>query len=130
MRTLRSTLITLALVSTLAACGGSGTSVDLSGKDFVDRTDTSKFTIGAVDNNFRPEYVEVTAGTKVTFENVGRNRHNVIAIDDGFTTIETDEFTPDDAVTLTFDQAGDFPYYCTLHGTPTKGMTGAIRVVK
>ncbi len=130
MRPLRTALPGLVLLVALAACGSSGTSVDLSGRDFTDHTGESRFTIDAVDNNFRPEYVEVTAGTKVTFENVGRNRHNVIAIDDGFTTIETDEFTPDDAMTLTFDQTGDFPYYCSLHGTPTSGMIGGIRVVK
>jgi plastocyanin len=27
-----------------------------------------------------------------------------------------------------FDDAGDYPYYCSLHGTPTAGMDGRIRV--
>ena len=36
---------------------------------------------------------------------------------------------PDAVATLTLDEPGDYAYYCTLHGTTTKGMVGAIRVV-
>lgn len=112
----------------LVTCGSSGSSVSLDGKDFVDRTGRKAVTIEAVDNNFEPQYVEVSSGTKVTFTNAGHNRHNVIAVDDGFSTIETDQFTPDDSVTITFSKPGDYPYYCSLHGTPTKGMIGGLRV--
>ena len=30
----------------------------------------------------------------------------------------------------TFNAPGYYRYYCSLHGSPTKGMVGAIRVVK
>ena len=30
---------------------------------------------------------------------------------------------------MVFDEPGEYPYYCTLHGTETAGMVGTIRVV-
>ena len=30
----------------------------------------------------------------------------------------------------TLTEPGDYAYYCSLHGTATKGMTGAIRVLE
>jgi plastocyanin len=118
-------------VGLVAGCGGDdssgGSSFD--DQDFVDETGSSALTIDAVDNNFRPQWVEISAGTTVTFENRGRNVHNVLpAEDDAFAPIEAGDFNPDDTGEITFD-AGDYPYYCSLHGTPTSGMNGGIRVV-
>jgi plastocyanin len=28
------------------------------------------------------------------------------------------------------DEPGDYAYYCSLHGTPTAGMIGGLRVVE
>ncbi|MBK5288313.1 MAG: cupredoxin domain-containing protein, partial [Acidimicrobiia bacterium] len=116
-------------LTVLAACGSDSASVDLSGKTFTRETGKRAITIDAVDNNFKPQFVTVSAGTKVTFKNVGRNLHNVYSVGDTFTSIATPDFGPDEQGSVTFDRAGDYPYYCTLHGTPTRGMTGAIRVV-
>ena len=119
----------------LVACGSSdsGTAggVDLSDKEFVDETGTDAVEVDAVDNNFRPPYIEIDAGTTVTFVNDGRNDHNVIPVVDGaFPEIPTEDFEPEDTGEVTFDEAGDYPYYCSLHGTKTKGMVGAIKVVE
>lgn len=127
-------LLVAALV--LGACGGNddgggGTAGSLDGKDFVDQTGTEQVTIEAIDNSFRPEYVEISAGTTVTFENRGRNPHNVLPADEGaFAAIEAGDFGPGDSGTITFDEPGDYAYYCSLHGTPTAGMIGGIRVVE
>ena len=126
-------LSALSLAAALvAACGGSSSSssVDLSGTPFENRRGDATLTVDAADNVFRPKYVTVRAGTKITFDNVGRNLHNVVSVDDAFVAVDTASFRPGKKKTITFDTVGDFPYYCTLHGTPTKGMTGAIRVVK
>jgi plastocyanin len=122
-------LVAVAVAATVTACGSDGGGVSLDGKKFVDRQGRRSVTIDAVDNSFEPEYVAVSAGTKITFTNSGRNRHDVIAVDHGFTDVEPANFTPDDSVTVTFSTPGDYPYYCSLHGTPTKGMIGGIRVV-
>lgn len=105
--------------------------VDLSKADFDDLTGDAAPTVDAVDNLFKPPYITVKAGTTVTFRNDGRNSHNVYpAVEGEFGPIETDAFEPGTEATITFDEAGDFAYYCTLHGTTTKGMVGAIRVLE
>jgi len=99
--------------------------------DVVSETGESEVTVDAVDNNFKPEYIEIKKGTKVNFVNDGRNVHNVLPVaEDAFTEIPADDFDPGDEGAVTFDEVGDFPYYCSLHGTPTKGMIGGIRVVE
>ena len=130
----RASLIAVLLLTgvVVAACGGSdsGGGVDLSDKLFENLRGDARVTVDAADNDFRPQYVTVRAGTKITFDNVGRNLHNVVSVDDSFVSVDTPSFHPGDTKTITFGTAGDFPYYCTLHGTPTRGMTGAIRVVR
>lgn len=98
--------------------------------DVVSETGESEVTVDAVDNNFKPKYIEVSKGTTVRFVNEGRNLHNVLPVaEDVFTPIDTNDFDPGDEGAITFDDVGDFPYYCSLHGTKTKGMIGGIRVV-
>ena len=107
-------------------------SVDLSDKEFKDLTGEDEIVIQARDNTFLPAYVEVSAGTKVTFRNVGRTEHNVIpSEDEAFEPIEATDLEPKDEVEMSFNHEGTYPYpyYCSLHGTPTAGMTGAVRVV-
>lgn len=99
--------------------------------DVKDQTGEAETTVDAVDNNFKPKYVEVSTGTAVDFVNDGQNVHNVLPVEEGaFEPIEASEFDPGDEGAVTFDEVGDFPYYCSLHGTTTKGMIGGIRVVE
>lgn len=121
--------------TTTAAAEVTTPTVDLETVTFEDMTGQAAVTIDAVDNNFEPQYIEISPGTAVTFKNDGRNSHNVVPVgDSGIQEIPTDEFEPgtETKVTLdskaTFDEPGDYRYYCTLHGTTNKGMVGAIRV--
>ncbi len=121
------------ILAAAVGCGSDSSGVggvDLAGKPFANLRGDSAVTIEAADNDFRPQYVTVRAGTKVTFDNVGRNLHNVWAVDDRFASIATSDFDPGQQASVAFDRTGDYPYYCTLHGSSTKGMIGAIRVVK
>ena len=105
--------------------------VDLSDKDFKDLTGQDEVVIQARDNTFIPAYAEVSPGTKVIVRNVGRTEHNVIPAEKGaFEPIEASELAPKDEVAMTFNHEGTYPYpyYCSLHGTPTAGMNGAVRV--
>jgi plastocyanin len=120
----------LPVLAVLAACGGSsGSGVDLRGEHFRDERNRGHVTVAAVDNDFVPPYVTVRSGTTVTFVNNGRNVHDVIPVDDTFRAIEPKHFARHDKATVTFNEPGDYPYFCSLHGTATKGMRGAIRVV-
>jgi plastocyanin len=125
--------LTVAVLA-LAGCGGGDDGsggVDLSGTKFTDMTAQDEVVVDAVDNSFKPRYIEITAGTTVTFRNDGRNPHNVLAVEKGaFEDIDTEDFKPKVEAEITFDEPGDVPYYCSLHGSKTKGMTGAVRVVE
>lgn len=113
------------------APAGAAAGPDLSAEEFTDLTGDSSVTVQARDNSFVKPYIEVSAGTKVTFDNKGRNIHDVVPTTDGaFAEIPPAEFDPGDSGSVTFTTPGDYAYYCSLHGTPTKGMIGAIRVLE
>jgi plastocyanin len=100
------------------------------GTKYVDLTAQPKVVVKAVDNNFEQQFIEVKKGTTVTFQNDGRNRHDVVPDEENaFPEIATDQFDPGTSADVTFDQPGVIGYYCSLHGTPTKGMYGKIKVV-
>ena len=42
--------------------------------------------------------------------------------------VEADDFTPGDDYSHRFTEPGTYAYYCSLHGTTTKGMVGTIVV--
>jgi plastocyanin len=124
----------IAVMSIAVGCGedtDTSAGVELSDKTFELWTGKGSVVVAARDNAFTPPYVEVSRGTVVTFQNEGRNPHNVVPVDDGsFLRVDSDEFRSGATVTRTFDEVGDHPFYCSLHGTTTKGMVGAIRVVE
>lgn len=98
-----------------------------------DFTGQSDVTVTVVDNAFEQRYIQVDPGTTITWVNEGTNNHNVIsAIEGAFAPSEGGEMPgnedPPTEVTFTFDEAGEFPYYCSLHGTATAGQTGFILV--
>ena len=118
--------------TTTAAEASAGNDVpDLSEMDLDDLTDQAEVAVRTQDNTYNPAYVIVKAGTTVTWTNRGRTDHNVLpVVDEAFEAIEIDDLQPGMSASLTFDEPGDFPYYCSLHGTTTKGMVGGVRVVE
>ena len=125
-----STLVPTALVlGLLVACGSNGgpSTGSLSGQKISNETGARAVTIGAADNAFDPQFSSVSAGTTVTFRNTGHHPHNVISVGHGFRSSRILE--PGDTWKVTFRKAGDFRFYCSLHGTPTSGMDGGVRVV-
>lgn len=105
------------------------TTVTVPASRFVSKTGAADVEVPITDNDFNPPYVIVTKGTKVTWNNTGRNTHNVRpSISGAFSA--TDSVQPGAAYEVTFDRAGDFPYYCSIHGTARSGQNGVIRVVE
>lgn len=116
--------------TTVAPASDGADAVDLSDKEFEDLTAETEVDVQARDNTFVADYITIKAGTTVTWTNRGRTEHNVLpAVDGAFVPIEVQDLEPGMSASITFDEPGDFPYYCSLHGTKTKGMVGAIRVV-
>ena len=112
-----------------AASGSEGP--DLSGEEFDDLTGEDAVGVIARDNAYVAPYIEVSAGTTVDFTNRGRTEHNVLPVEPGaFAEIPTEELGPGDEASVTFASPGTYAYYCSLHGTKTKGMVGAVRVLE
>ncbi len=66
----------------------------------------------------------------MTFTNKGRNQHNVIPLDEAAFARSTPRTSSPAPRPSPSTSPGDYAYYCSLHGTPTKGMIGAIRVLE
>ena len=142
-RPLRTPAVAVLAVATLltAGCGGSDDAADARPSsptttfafpqdELVDETGKAVVEISAIDNSLEPRYVEITVGTRVVWKNEGRNPHDILpAVEGAFAGAAAAEMPPGSTHTVTFDTAGDFPYYCSTHGTMKNGMNGAIRVV-
>lgn len=99
--------------------------------DALDWTGQRAVDIDIQDNAFDQRVVVITAGTEITWTNQGRNEHNVRpAIEDAFESISAAALAEKgDSASLVFPEPGDYPYFCSLHGTATNGQTGRIIVV-
>lgn len=97
--------------------------------DALDLTGQTEVTVTVDDNFFAQKVIVVDAGTTVTWTNEGQQPHNVKpAEENAFSSIDTGDLDPGASADRTFDDAGDFPYFCSLHGTATNGQTGRIIV--
>jgi plastocyanin len=91
--------------------------------------------IEIVDSAFEPKEAKVTAGTEVVWEQSGSAPHNVVADDGSFVsnpkcaTDATTCMTKGDEFRFTFKKAGEFAYYCVIHGGKGgQGMSGTVIV--
>ncbi len=127
--------ISVALILGVASCGDGDESAEpvrSKLEQLVDRAPLSAnpATVVADDDYFEAKALKVRRGTAVTFTNDGRRIHDVIPLDGGTFRIDTDELRPGMSTTVQLDQAGTFRYFCSIHGTATRGMRGIIEVVR
>ncbi|MFN8053323.1 MAG: plastocyanin/azurin family copper-binding protein [Acidimicrobiales bacterium] len=136
-------LVALALLASLALTGCADKSAAKSGGDtpaaptvsipageLVDKTGQATVEINAIDNELNPRYVEISTGTRVIWRNGGRNKHDIVpGVDGAFKGVTQANFAPGGTYSVTFGTAGDFPYFCSVHGTMKHGMNAVIRVV-
>ena len=81
-------------------------------------------TVNALSSDvFSPADVSIAQGENVTWNNVGGGTHNV-RFDDGSFEMPAQPSATAWPVQRTFDQVGDFTYYCEAHS----GMAGVVRV--
>ena len=83
-------------------------------------------TVKVGDNFFKPEDLEVTAGTKVTWTNKGKILHNVTP--NKGKAYGTKELARGKSYSFTFKKPGKYAYYCSFHGSPGSGQHGTIVV--
>jgi plastocyanin len=96
--------------------------------DDVVKVEGTEAGVTALDNSFRVESIEVAPGTTVTWDNKGRNEHNVLPVKGSRWGVEVDAFQPGDTYRRTFDTPGVYHYYCSIHGTTDSGMIGTVVV--
>jgi plastocyanin len=94
----------------------------------VDRRGEDRVEIAIRDNVYEPRWVRVDPCTEVIFTNRGANTHNVLPAADGaFPAIDTEALL-DGPQALVLAAPGDYPFYCSIHGTATLGQTGYLVV--
>jgi LPXTG-motif cell wall-anchored protein len=80
----------------------------------------------AGDSYFEPLNMTVTAGSTVTWTNVGRIPHTVTADDGSFV---SGNLKPDASFSFTFAKPGTYHYYCEYHGRKLQAMGSALQPV-
>ena len=85
--------------------------------------------ISARDNVFIPDKVTVEAGSTIVWTNDGRNDHNIVAVGETPFHVDTANFGPKASYEYVAAVPGTYDYYCSIHGTSTKGMPGTVQVV-
>ena len=109
------TLVAAALV-VLGVVGCDGEADD--GADEGSGADAA--TVTMVEFAFEPSVLTVPAGTEVMFSNADSVPHTATADDGSFDV----ELSASNELSTTFDEAGSFPYHCSIH----PGMTAQIVV--
>ena len=120
---------TAAPMASTASTGSTEAEPEASPVDSVAPANGEVVDVTALDNTFRPEEIEIVAGTTIRWENGGRNDHNVLPADDTLEWgVDVADFAPGDEYEQLFDTPGVYPYYCSLHGTADFGMIGTVVV--
>ena len=68
-------------------------------------------TVQVTDNRFEPAEVTIKPGQAVRWEFLGTAKHDVVSDDRSFVS----ELKRDGSYTHIFDEAGEFPYLCSIH---------------
>jgi plastocyanin len=130
-RVLRSFAVAFAVFvvgASIAACGADAPSAPgFGGGEAAGAGATTD--VDAIDNSFLADTVTVAAGSTVTWTNNGRNDHNIVPVDanEKFG-VQLADFKPGASYSHMFAQPGTYRYFCSIHGTKTKGMTGTVVV--
>jgi plastocyanin len=114
----------LAVVVAMAGCGDDAGSSSPPGS-----ARSGAVAVVALDNRFEPKEVTITAGSTVTWTNGGSNTHDVVPAEGTDFGVSPKDFKPDATYSHTFETPGTYAYYCSLHGSATRGMTGVVTVV-
>lgn len=89
-----------------------------------------------IDTDFRPVTLTVQVGSTVDWKQIGDQPHSVTAVDGSFDSspdcgpLDSDKCLGEgDVFSFAFDEAGEFDYYCRVHGLPDgTGMFGTVVV--
>jgi plastocyanin len=81
--------------------------------------------VSVEDFRFTPGQISVPQGSTVTWTWAGQEPHDVVWASGG---LPDSQLQTTGTHQVTMSASGEFVYYCSLHGTPTSGMRGSVRV--
>ncbi|MCA0379489.1 MAG: cupredoxin domain-containing protein [Actinobacteria bacterium] len=108
-------VVAAAFVGVLAACAQKKPAVVPSAGGV-----TAVVTVAVIDNKFEPAAVEIKAGQALRWVFSGVMEHDVVAEDGSFVS----ELQAEGEYVHVFEQAGEYPYDCSVHPE----MTGSVTV--
>lgn len=117
-------LVALAAGAVLLATSGDASAAARPRATYDDSKDV---VVNMKDNAYAPQTITVDPGTVVRWDNIGRNKHNVIP-DRSATGWKSGTIRPGKAFEQTLDTPGAYGYFCSFHGAPGKGMYGTLIV--
>lgn len=86
-------------------------------------TGQSEVMVEVGDIYYDPTVLTISKGTKVTWENVGSIDHTVTSADGSPQSgLNSGTLKPGETYTFTFDQPGDYNYFCEFHSASQKGV--------
>lgn len=125
---------TLLIVATLAfaACGRSGDTADAgAGTQNTQKQKASSNEVVMELIAFKPETIEVTRGTTVTWRQKDAGAHTVTSgtVEQGGAGVtqrpdgrfDSGDIATGDSFRFTFDEPGTYPYFCSLHPATMRG---------
>lgn len=77
-------------------------------------------------NSYNPSPLEIKAGETVTWINEDSSRHTATSSSNDGSTFDSDVLNMGETFSFTFDQEGEYPYFCTLHSS----MVGTVIVTE
>lgn len=108
----------------IVACGG-----DSGDDELVEGRDVE---VAMYDNRFEHTEIRIPVGGSVNWVGAGRNAHNAVAADSSWSTEDVFgslEQYEDDEARLTYDEPGEYVFFCTFHGNAQgAGMAGVLIV--
>jgi plastocyanin len=110
--------------------GALGLAMALSGCGKPEVKPTGTVLVSMADNSYSPAIVRIPVGGSMVFMNVGRNDHNVIAVDKSWSSEKTFgniQMRPNDMTEILIGKEGVYPFYCSYHATPD-GKVGMVGV--
>lgn len=81
-----------------------------------------------VDSSFEAQEISIKVGTTIVWTHEGNFPHTVTADDGSF---DSGNLESGNTFSITYDEVGTFPYYCSYHGGPAgSGMSGIVIVTE
>jgi plastocyanin len=90
-------------------------------QDMMGQSTPKMWSVAIEDFYFEPADAAIQPGDTITWVNEGNHPHTVTADDGQF---DSEVLNPGESFTVTFPEAGTFPYYCEIHPS----MTGSVTV--